>query len=55
MITGKTLGKLPWKRKVPLQRNGMAAIPKIGKKKKEREMKNEIANKPGSTSNVSKV
>ena len=29
IITGKTIGKLPWKIKVPLQRNGMAAIPKI--------------------------
>ena len=28
IITGKTLGKLPWKSRVPLQRNGMAAIPK---------------------------
>ena len=27
--TGKTLGKLHWKSKIPLQRNGMAAIPKI--------------------------
>ena len=24
-----TLGKLPWKSKVPLQKNGMATIPKI--------------------------
>ena len=29
IVTGKTLGRLPWKSKVPLQRNGMAAIPKI--------------------------
>ena len=28
-MTGKTLGKLPWKSKVPLLRNVMAAIPKI--------------------------
>ena len=28
IVTGKTLGKLPWKSKVQLQRNGMAAIPK---------------------------
>ena len=29
IVAGKTLGKLPWKSKVQLQRNGMAAIPKI--------------------------
>ena len=28
-ITGKTISKLPWKSKPSLQRNGMAAIPKI--------------------------
>ena len=26
---GKTLGKLPWMSEIPLQGNGMAAIPKI--------------------------
>ena len=26
---GKILGKFPWMRKIPLQGNGMAAIPKI--------------------------
>ena len=26
---GKILGELPWKSKIPLQGNGMAAIPKI--------------------------
>ena len=30
--TGKTLGKLPWKSKIPLQGNGMPAISKIIKK-----------------------
>ena len=29
IVTGKTLGRLPWNSKVPLQRNGMIAIPKI--------------------------
>ena len=28
IITGKTLSKLTWISKIPLQRNGMAAIPK---------------------------
>ena len=27
--TGKTLGKLHWKSKIPLQRNGMAVIQKL--------------------------
>ena len=27
--TGKTLGKLPFTTKIPLQGNGMAAIPKL--------------------------
>ena len=29
IITGKTLEKLPWISKIPLKRNGMAAIPKM--------------------------